>query len=101
MKFPLVPTDPGVTRQVVAESPDMMVVLVRFDSGAKGKLHNHPHLQATYVEAGHFTFLVDGQVHNLGPGDGLVIPSEAMHSCRCDQAGTLIDTFTPRRDDLL
>lgn len=98
---PVVPTDPGVTRQVLAESPDMMVVAFRFDTDAEGALHHHPHVQSTYVEAGRFTFILEGAEHDLGPGDSLVIPSDAAHGCVCRQAGTLIDTFTPRRDDFL
>lgn len=101
MTHPIVPTDPGVTRQVLAENPDMMVVAFRFDTGAQGALHNHPHVQSTYVEAGRFTFTVDGTDHELGPGDSLVIPSNAPHGCTCVEAGMLIDTFAPRRDDFL
>lgn len=101
MSYPVVPTDPGVTRQILAENPQLMVVAFRFDAGAEGKLHAHPHVQATYVESGHFTFTVDGEVHELGPGDSLVIPPNARHGCMCTKAGRLIDTFTPRRDDFL
>lgn len=101
MSFPVVPTDPGVTRQILAENPDLMVVAFRFDAEAEGKLHNHPHVQATYVESGRFTFTVDGEEHDLRPGDSLVIPSDVRHGCTCHEAGTLIDTFTPRRDDFL
>lgn len=101
MTFPVIPADPGVTRQVLAEAPELMVVAFRFDAGAEGKLHAHPHVQATYVEAGRFAFTVAGATHDLGPGDSLVIPSGVRHGCRCVDAGTLIDTFTPRRDDFL
>ncbi|SFR46641.1 cupin domain-containing protein [Litoreibacter janthinus] len=101
MTHPVVPTDPGVTRQVLAENPDLMMVAFRFEAGAEGKLHDHPHVQATYVETGRFTFSVDGTEHDLGPGDSLVIPSGARHGCVCVEAGALIDTFTPRRDDFL
>ncbi|SEQ38545.1 Cupin domain-containing protein [Loktanella sp. DSM 29012] len=101
MSYPVVPTDPGVTRQVLAENPAMMLVAFRFDTDAKGALHDHPHVQATYVESGRFTFTVDGTAHDLGPGDSLMIPSGARHGCTCHEAGTLIDTFTPRRDDFL
>lgn len=101
MSFPVVPTDPGVTRQVLAEIADMMVVAFRFEKDAAGKMHNHVHVQATYVESGRFTFTIDGEDHALEPGDSLVIPSKAMHGCVCHAAGTLIDTFTPRRDDFL
>lgn len=101
MTFPVVPADPGVTRQVLAESPEMMVVAFRFDAGAEGRLHDHPHVQATYVEAGRFAFTIGATTRDLGPGDSLVIPSGVRHGCRCVEAGTLIDTFTPRRDDFL
>ncbi|KMK66414.1 cupin domain-containing protein [Puniceibacterium sp. IMCC21224] len=101
MTFPTVPTDPGVTRQVLAETPDLMTVAFRFQDGAVGKLHSHPHVQATYVEAGRFTFHLDGKDHDLGPGDSLIISSNAKHGCLCIESGTLIDTFSPRRDDFL
>ncbi|MEH6834160.1 cupin domain-containing protein [Falsihalocynthiibacter arcticus] len=101
MTYPVIPADLGVTRQVLAENPDMMVVAFRFKHGAEGKLHNHPHVQSTYVEAGRFAFTIDGVEHDLRPGDSLVIPSNAQHGCLCQEAGTLIDTFTPRRDDFL
>lgn len=101
MTYPVIPTDPGVTRQVLADHPDMMVVAFRFEDGAEGKLHEHPHVQSTYVQAGRFTFTLDGTEHDLCAGDSLVIPSRARHGCICHEAGTLIDTFTPRRDDFL
>lgn len=100
--FPEVPADPGVTRQVLSDSPELMVVAFRFqEEGAQGKLHNHPHVQSTYVESGRFVFTVDGQEINVGPGDSFVIPSMAIHGCTCLEPGTLVDTFTPRRDDFL
>lgn len=101
MTFPVVPADPGVTRQVLAENPDLMVVAFRFEAQAEGKLHDHPHVQSTYVEAGRFTFTVGDATYDLGPGDSVIIPSGVRHGCLCTQAGTLIDTFTPRRDDFI
>ncbi|SON58147.1 Gentisate 1,2-dioxygenase [Hartmannibacter diazotrophicus] len=99
--FPAVPADPGVTRQVLSESPELMVVSFTFEEGAQGKRHNHPHVQSTYVESGRFRFEIDGETFEIGPGDSFVIPSLAMHGCACLKPGRLIDTFTPRRDDFL
>jgi quercetin dioxygenase-like cupin family protein len=106
MTYPVVPADPGVTRQFLAENPDLMVVALRcvafrFEATADGKLHDHPHVQSTYVEAGRFTFTVGDVMHDLGQGDSVVIPSGVRHGCLCTEAGTLIDTFTPRRDNFL
>jgi len=100
--YPEVAADPGIRRQVLSETPELMVVAFRFaEKGAEGKLHHHVHVQSTYVESGRFRFTIDGDAFEVGPGDSFVIPSNAVHGCVCLEPGTLIDTFTPRRDDFL
>jgi quercetin dioxygenase-like cupin family protein len=100
--FPVVDTDEGVTRQVLADHPDLMVVAFAFHKeGAEGALHNHPHVQSTFVESGRFKFTVGDDVTEVGPGDSFVIPSNAVHGCVCLEPGRLVDCFTPRRDDFL
>jgi len=100
--YPIVPTGENVSRQVLSDHPDLMVVLFRFDAeGAVGAIHSHPHVQSTYVQSGRFRFSIDGVEKNYGPGDSFIIPSKAMHGCICLEPGQLVDTFTPRRDDFL
>jgi quercetin dioxygenase-like cupin family protein len=99
--FPAVDTGTGVIRQVLADSPEMMVVANDFQAGAVGAMHHHPHVQATLVESGHFVFTVAGETFEVGPGDCFVVPSNADHGCQCLAAGRLVDSFTPRRDDFL
>lgn len=101
MTFPEIETGPGATRQVLASSPEVMVVAFRFAAGAEGALHHHPHVQATYVRSGRFAFILGDEAREVGPGDAFVIPSGLPHGCRCLEAGELIDSFTPRRDDFL
>jgi quercetin dioxygenase-like cupin family protein len=101
-EFPIVETGSNVTRQVLADHPNMMVVAFRFRKiGAEGALHNHPHVQSTYVKSGRFRFTVGDDVTEVSPGDSFVIPSGTMHGCVCLEPGTLVDSFTPRRDDFL
>ncbi len=99
--FPIVPADPGVTRQVLSDHPDLMVVSFRFEKDAKGALHHHPNVQSTYVKSGRFRFSINGEETDVGPGDAFVIPSNAVHGCQCLEPGELIDSFTPRREDFL
>jgi len=101
-EFPIINTDEAVTRQVLADHPDLMVVAFCFGkAGAEGALHNHPHVQSTFVESGRFRFAIGEDVTVVGPGDSFVIPSNATHGCVCLEPGKLIDSFTPRRDDFL
>ncbi|RYH03511.1 cupin domain-containing protein [Salipiger sp. IMCC34102] len=99
--YPVAHPDAGVTRRVLSEAADLMVVSFAFERGAEGKLHDHPHVQSTYVREGRFRFTIAGEAFEVGPGDSFVIPSGARHGCVCLEPGELIDTFTPRRDDFL
>mgnify|MGYP001803710154 FL=1 len=101
-KIQVVPTGENVTRQVLSDHPDLMVVAFRFAApGAIGALHDHPHVQSTYVESGRFRFTLGDTEREFGPGDSFVIPSGQTHGCVCLVPGTLVDGFTPRRDDFL
>lgn len=100
--YPIVSTGEHVTRQVLSDHSDLMVVAFRFQAtGAVGALHSHPHVQATYVESGRFRFTLGEREQEFGPGDSFVIPSGQTHGCICLEPGTLVDSFTPRRDDFL
>ncbi len=100
--YPEISTGENVTRQVLSDHPNLMVVAFRFaEKGAKGDLHNHPHVQSTYVESGRFRFILGEDEQEFGPGDSFVIPSMLVHGCVCLKPGMLIDCFTPRREDFL
>ncbi|MGB7433681.1 MAG: cupin domain-containing protein [Ahrensia sp.] len=100
--FPIVSSGDNVTRQVLSDHPDLMVVSFRFaEIGACGALHNHPHVQSTYVESGRFRFTLGNEEREVGPGDSFVIASNLTHGCVCLEPGQLVDCFTPRRDDFL
>jgi quercetin dioxygenase-like cupin family protein len=98
---PWVDAGNGVSRRVLADSPDLMVVEFAFAEGAEGLPHAHPHVQSTFVKSGRFVFTVAGESFEVGPDDAVVIPSGATHGCRAIEPGVLIDTFAPRRDDFL
>ncbi len=100
--FPIVTTGENVTRQVLSDHADLMMVAFTFEkAGAEGALHNHPHVQSTFVESGRFRFSVGGVEKEVGPGDTFVISSDVVHGCVCLEPGRLVDCFTPRRDDFL
>lgn len=100
--YPIVSTGENVTRQVLSDHRDLMVVAFRFGAkGSIGALHHHPHVQSTYVESGRFRFTLGDREHEVKAGDSFVVESEQIHGCVCLEPGTLIDCFTPRRDDFL
>jgi quercetin dioxygenase-like cupin family protein len=93
--------DVGMRRQILGHGPDLMLVRVAFDAGAVGALHHHPHRQVCYVAAGRFEVTIDGQRSELGVGDSFYVASDKVHGVVAREAGTLIDAFTPAREDFL
>jgi quercetin dioxygenase-like cupin family protein len=91
----------GVSRRVLAHTPQLMIVEVNFEKGGEGSVHTHPHSQSTYVISGRFRFNVDGESVEVGPGDTLAFPPDIPHGTLCLEAGTLLDIFTPMREDFV
>ena len=91
----------GVSRRVLAYTPRLMIVEVNFEEGGEGSVHTHPHCQNTYVRAGRFRFSIDGEFVEVGPGDTLAFPPDVPHGTLCLEAGTLLDIFTPMREDFV
>lgn len=95
------PAGEGVVRQIMAYNDDLMMVKVKFETGAVGTPHTHPHTQATYVASGVFEFTTDGETQIVRAGDGVYMKPGVQHGCKCLEAGVLIDTFSPIRKDFL
>jgi quercetin dioxygenase-like cupin family protein len=94
-------TSPGNRRAVLSHRPEMMLVAFSFDKGAIGALHSHPHTQVSYVAKGAFEVTVDGVTTTLPTGSSFIVAPNLVHGVVALEDGLLIDTFTPRRDDLL
>jgi quercetin dioxygenase-like cupin family protein len=77
------------------------MVKVKFEVGAVGQLHSHPHTQVTYVESGAFEMTIGDQKKIIKKGDGYYVPPQEVHGCVCVEAGVLIDVFSPHREDFL
>ncbi len=91
----------GSTRRVILHLPELMLVEFSFEKGGIGRLHSHPHVQSSYIAEGVFDATIDGVTERIGAGGAYIVPSGVMHGVVAVEAGRLIDTFTPRRDDFL
>ncbi|KGE15569.1 cupin domain-containing protein [Sphingobacterium deserti] len=91
----------GVRRKLMSHNEQLMVVKVRFEQGAVGEPHAHPHVQISYVSSGKFSYSIAGEERILVVGDTCIVPPNVLHGCVCLEAGELIDSFTPSRTDFL
>ena len=91
----------GVSRRVLAYTPQLMTVEVSFEQGSTGAVHTHPHCQNTYILSGRFRFTEDGEDVEVTAGDTLAFPANVPHGTLCLEAGSLLDIFTPMREDFV
>ncbi len=91
----------GVRRKVMAYGDQIMAVYVEFAAGGVGALHQHPHVQVTFVKEGAFRVHIGGEERVLRAGDFFYIPSNVVHGATAIEAGVLVDVFAPMRAEFL
>ena len=91
----------GIQRQLYGYDDKIMLVKVKFEKGAVGALHEHPHSQVTYVESGVYEITIGGEKRIIKKGDGYYAPPNVVHGAVCLEPGMLIDVFSPVREDFL
>lgn len=93
--------DEGVYRKIMSYTDDIMLVKVKFEKGARGTIHHHPHLQMSYIAKGVFEVSIGDDMKELKEGDVYFAASGIDHGVVCKEAGILIDVFSPARQDFL
>ena len=91
----------GIQRKIYGYDDKIMLVKAKFEAGAVGTLHEHYHVQVTYVESGVFEMTIGEEKKIIRKGDGYYVPPHAVHGCVCIEPGILIDVFAPHREDFI
>jgi quercetin dioxygenase-like cupin family protein len=91
-----------VERVIIGHTPELFTMAVRFKKGGVGTIHSHEvHHQISYVAAGSFRATIGGVDKILKAGDAFIAPKHVSHGVVALEDGSLlIDSFSPRRDDL-
>ena len=91
--------EPGLKRQVMSHSAELMLVRHTMAAGWVGAPHSHPHAQLVYIVHGEIHLTVAGQVNILKTGDSLLVDGDLQHQATAPVDSEVLDVFTPRRDD--
>ncbi len=95
------PAEPGVKRRILTYNDELMLVEVRFEKGAVGAPHKHPHVQASYVAEGSFDVTISGVTERLTKGQSFIAPSNEIHGVVALEDSVLLDSFAPMRAEFL
>ncbi len=91
----------GVTRRLLIHGGKLMAVEFSFEAGAEGKPHSHPHEQVGVFTGGKFEVTIGNDKNIAEPGDSYYVAPNVVHGVKCLEAGSILDVFTPGREDFL
>jgi quercetin dioxygenase-like cupin family protein len=91
--------EPGMRRQVLANTDQLMLIRHYFDKGWVGARHAHPHHQLVYVISGAIRVEVDGETFDAHAGDSFVVDGNVPHQASALEPSEVLDVFTPVRED--
>ena len=69
------------------------------EKGAEAPEHHHPHEQMMHVVEGTFEFTLEGRTQLYESGDIVHIPSNIPHSGKAITPCSLMDIFSPAREE--
>lgn len=95
------PSAPGIVRKVLCHDDGVMLVRFRFEAGAVGAEHSHPHKQVSVIESGVFDVRIDGNTQRLSAGDSYLVAPNLKHGAVAVEPGVIVDVFVPLREDFL
>ncbi len=93
----------GVRRQTLVSGHTMMQMLVTLEAGSRLPEHQHPHEQISYVLTGRVRFKLDGgkETRHLNAGESIYLAANQPHGAEALETSSVLDTFSPPREDLL
>jgi quercetin dioxygenase-like cupin family protein len=95
----------GVYRRLI-HTDHLMMAVIEFEGGPWNNpepRHSHVHEQVSYVAEGEIIFFCEGEEEKrLTKGDMFSVPSGLAHGIQLlSRHATLIDSFTPIREEFL
>ncbi|HEY2801274.1 MAG TPA: cupin domain-containing protein [Chthoniobacterales bacterium] len=92
---------PGIKRRTICSGKTMYQMRAELAAGCRLPEHAHSQEQIAHVIRGRMKMIVAGVVHELAAGEVLYLGSNVPHAVETIEDTTVIDTFSPPRDDYL
>ena len=98
---PWIEIAPGIKRRTITAGPSMYQMRAELSAGSQMPEHVHSQEQIAHVIRGRMKLIVAGVPHELRAGDAFYLASNVPHGVETIEETTVIDTFSPPRDDYL
>lgn len=91
----------GLERRILARGGKLMAMEARLPAGFQAPAHAHPHEQVSYVVEGKVRARIGDEWQTISAGDSFYVPSDMEHEVVAVEKSTLLDVFTPQREEYL
>jgi len=98
---PWIEIAPGIRRRTICAGATMYQMRAELAAGSRLPEHAHPQEQIAHVINGRMKLIVAGVPHELAAADAYYFASNVPHGVETIEDTTVIDTFSPPRDDYL
>jgi len=98
---PWIELAPGIRRRTVTHGETMYQMIAELAAGSVMPEHKHPQEQIIHIIAGRMKVNVGGASHELHPGESYYVASNVQHGVETLEKTTVLDTFSPPRDEYL
>ncbi|MGE3857541.1 MAG: cupin domain-containing protein [Dehalococcoidia bacterium] len=90
---------PGVTRRTLASGDNLTLMRIEIERGHTVPEHAHPHEQAGTVIVGRVSVRIGDTTTICDEGDAYLIPGGVPHEVTAIEPTTLVECFSPVRED--
>jgi quercetin dioxygenase-like cupin family protein len=98
---PWIEIAPGIKRRTITAGASMYQMRAELAAGSRLPEHAHPQEQIAHVIKGRMKLIVAGVPHELTAGEAFYLASNVPHGVETIENTTVIDTFSPPRNDYL
>lgn len=92
---------PGIRRRTITTGATMYQMRAELEAGSRLPEHHHPQEQIAHVLSGRMRLIAAGVPHELGAGESIYLGSDVPHAVETIEKTTVLDTFSPPREDYL
>lgn len=98
---PWIEIAPGIRRRTITSGAHMYQMRAELAAGSRMPEHQHSQEQIAHVISGRMKLIVAGVPNELAAGDAFYLASNIPHGVETIEDTTVIDTFSPPREDYL
>lgn len=91
----------GIKRKTMVHGNNTLLTEFILSKGKTLPMHSHPEEQTGYLVSGHIILIIDGDRHEMKPGDSWAIPSNVEHGAETLENSVAVEIFSPVREDYI